>query len=797
MRSFRHALFIAFASLCFAAPSATATIDLSKAVVVSRPGELSSAEQTSATVLIEEVRKRTGINLNASSSWPKEGPVIAITSQTQVPGWNHSVPVRAVSSASPEAHADGYRLYVDENGSAAPIVWIIGADPRGTLYGVGELLRKLDWSQGRLSLNTPMDVASAPAYPIRGHQLGYRAQANSYDAWSPAQFEQYIRELAFFGVNSIEGIPFQDDRKTPVMKYARRDVNRAIGEICKRYGLDYWVWVPADFELKDQVRRREMLAQCEQFFKDTPQLTGFFFPGGDPGGNSPELVIPFLAEVGNLLQPTHPNAKVWFSVQQFKRADIEYVYNYIEREKPQWLGGLVAGPSSPPLGEMRNRLPKQYRLRDYPDLTHNKLSQYEVPEWDQAYALTEGREAINPRAAEYAAIFHRFSAYTDGFISYSDGIHDDVNKTIWSALSWNPKQSVRDILIDYARIYFSPAVAEDAADGLLALEKNWHGTLADNGAVDATLLRWQNLEKAAPQLESNWRWQMCLLRANYDAYIRSRLIYETKLESEANAILASSGTGNAGKAMSAATNVLNRAVDQPIRSDLHDRVSELCEKLFHSIGLQTSVPKYFAIGEERGAVLDFLDYPLNNRWWLEDQFKAIQELTREDDKKKRLHELATWEHPGSGSFYDDLGNIAKSPHVVHLDPENGPVLTRAPGTTFWWWDNGMSRARLSWQVTSWPTAVIYEALDPNATYVVRSTGAGQSLLRINGQRVKPTLDGTEMGQFKEFPVPAESLKDRRLVLTWDQPTNEGGLNWRKKSRLSEVWLIKVGAPETH
>lgn len=796
MASFKRALLIAVFACCCVVYAAATPIDLSKAVVISRPGEIPSPEKTAATVLIEELEKRTGIRLDASTSWPEGRPVIVITSQRTVPGWKQTVPARE-GSGLPETRPDGYRLYVEERSDAAPIVWIIGADPRATLYGVGELLIKLDWSRGRLSLDAPLDLASAPAYPIRGHQLGYRAQANSYDAWTAAQFEQYIRELAFFGVNSIEGIPFQDDRKTPVMKFPRRDMNRAIGEICKRYGMDYWVWVPADFDLKDENRKRQLLKQCAQFFKDTPQLTGFFFPGGDPGGNPPQLVFPFLEEVAKLLGPTHPEAKIWLSVQQFQQADIQYVYDYVNREMPKWLGGLVAGPSSPPLGEMRNRLPKQYQLRDYPDLTHNKLSQYEVPEWDQAYALTEGREAINPRAAQYAALFHRFAAYTDGFISYSDGVHDDVNKTIWSALSWNPNQSVRDILVNYARVYFSPAVSHDAADGILALENNWHGPLVDNGAVEATLLKWQQLETTAPELESNWRWQMCLLRANYDAYIRSRLIYETKLESDANLIMAKSGSDGPEKAMAEATSVLNRAVDQPVRSDLRNRISDLCEKLFHSIGLQTSVPKYFAIGEERGAVLDFVDYPLNNRWWLEDQFKAIRELPTEDQKNRRLYQLATWEHPGPGSFYDDIGNIAKSPHVVHLDPENGPVLTREPGTTFWWWDEGKSRARLSWQVTSWPAAVVYEALDPNATYIVRSTGAGQALLRINGDRVQPTLDGKEMGEFKEFPVAAQYLKDRRLVLTWDRPTNESALNWRKKSRLAEVWLIKVASPETH
>ncbi|MGH9663807.1 MAG: hypothetical protein ACRD9L_05230, partial [Bryobacteraceae bacterium] len=195
-------------------------------------------------------------------------------------------------------------------------------------------------------------------------------------------------------------------------------------------------------------------------------------------------------------------------------------------------------------------------------------------------------------------------------------------------------------------------------------------------------------------------------------------------------------------------------------------------------------------GEERGAVLDFVDYPLNNRWWLEDQFKAIREMKSEQQKDARLYQLATWEHPGPGSFYDDLGNIDKEPHVVHYSTNDGPQLTRMGGTTYWWWDQGFSRARLSWQVTMRPMAMIYEGLDPQATYVVRSSGYGQALLKIDGEHVAPAKDGTEMGDIKEFPVDAKYLKDRKLVLTWDRPVHEENLNWRKKSRLAEVWLIK-------
>jgi hypothetical protein len=783
------ALLVSFWGLMFAPSLWAADIDLSHAVVVTRSGDLPNAEKTAAKVLIEEVKKRSGIVLQATTEWPRSGPVIAITSQTNVPAWAHAVPARKATGL-PEQKPEGYRLFVRDERSQ-PVVWIIGGDARGTLFGVGNLLRIADWSQGKLSIAPNTDIATAPVYPIRGHQLGYRAQANSYDAWSPAQFEQYIRELTFFGVNTVENIPFQDDRKTDVMKLSRREMNRAISDICDRYGIDYGVWAPADFDLKDTARREQMLHRFDEFFKETKRLDYIFFPGGDPGHNPPELVLPFLEDVAKHMRPLHPKAKIWLSLQWFKGPQIDYIYNYIARNQPDWFAGIVAGPSSPPIPETRERLPKQYKLRWYPDITHNKLCQYQVPDWDQAFALTLGREAINPRPAEFARIFNREAAYTDGFVSYSDGAHDDVNKIVWSALSWDPTRSVRDILIEYTRVYFNPAVANEAADAILALENNWHGPLVDNGAVEATLRSWQHLEKAAPRLQSNWRWQMCLLRAYYDAYIRRRLINETALETKANTLMAEASTLGPSRAMDEAAGVLNTAISHPVSPDLRQRIFDLCDELFHSIGLQTSVPKYHASGEERGAVLDFVDYPLNNRWWLEDQFKEIRQLNPNEAKVTRLQQLASWAHPGRGSFYDDLGNIANSPHVIYGgfgDRPKGQAIEREP--TFWWWDQGKSRARLSWQVTQWPRSVTYDGLDPNGVYVVLSSGYGQALLRMNGDRVEPTVNGTKMGEFKEFRVAEHYLKNRKLVLTWDAPQNEENLNWRQHSRLAEVWLIK-------
>ena len=426
------------------------TIDLREATILA-PGE----QMTAAQVLREEVDKRTGIQWPTTKKWTENKPTIAIVTRASNLLNGKKIPVRNGENL-PESKPEGYRLHIDNPASSAPVIWIVGADARGALYGVGALLRNLYWAKGQATLSSDLHIATAPAYPIRGHQLGYRARANSWDIWDADQFDQYIRELALFGINSIENIPFQDERTSPHMKYSRREMNRIMSEICERYHLDYWIWTPAEEDLSDAEARAKALDQHEQLYKDCKELTGVFFPGGDPGHNPPELVLPFLEDVAKRLLPIHPNARVWLSLQWFNRKQITYILKYLETESPDWLGGLVAGPSSPPIPITRISLPKQYKFRLYPDITHNKLCQYSVPWWDQAYALTLGREAINPRPAQYAAIHNWFAPYSGGFISYSDGVHDDVNKTIWSARSWDPSADIRDILIEYARVFSIP-----------------------------------------------------------------------------------------------------------------------------------------------------------------------------------------------------------------------------------------------------------------------------------------------------------------------------------------------------
>ena len=81
------------------------------------------------------------------------------------------------------------------------------------------------------------------------------------------------------------------------------------------------------------------------------------------------------------------------------------------------------------------------------------------------------------------------------------GCNDNVNKFIWNALAWDPEAKVIDVLRDYCRFFISHRYAEDFAQGLLGLEKAWQGPLLANENVDATLARFQTMERAATPAE--------------------------------------------------------------------------------------------------------------------------------------------------------------------------------------------------------------------------------------------------------------------------------------------------------
>src|SRR5205085_3182686 len=193
----------------FACSQQAVALDLSKATVVS-PTALSGPGRKAIVMLIEEVEKRTQIRWAGVSSWPAAGvPVIAVGPVSELDSFAGEFTTE-LSKEPRELGAEGYRIDVRQRGGA-PVLFVVGNDARGVMFGVGHLLRSLRMRPGAITLPDGFSVATAPRYRLRGHQLGYRPKTNSYDAWDVARWEQYIRDLILFGCNAIELIPPRSD----------------------------------------------------------------------------------------------------------------------------------------------------------------------------------------------------------------------------------------------------------------------------------------------------------------------------------------------------------------------------------------------------------------------------------------------------------------------------------------------------------------------------------------------------------------------------------------------------------
>ena len=230
-----------------------------------------------------------------------------------------------------------------------------------------------------------------------------------------------------------------------------------------------------------------------------------------------------------------------------------------------------------------------------------------------------------------------------GFLTYSEGCNDDVNKFVWSGLGWNPDAPVTEVLRQYSRYFIGGDLTEPFAQGLLALERNWRGPLTSNTGVDTTLAQFRAMEaKANPAQKLNWRFQQALYRAYYDAYLRARLLAETAQEERAMASLRDAKRTGVEQALTAAESALQ---PDPVAADLRARVFELAEALFQSIRMQLSVDKYQAIAVGRGANLDLIDHPLTDAPWLRERFAKIRHMQNDAEKLKAIDEIVNWDEP--------------------------------------------------------------------------------------------------------------------------------------------------------
>lgn len=696
---------------------------------------------------------------------------------------------------------------------------IQAADKRGFLYGVSWVLRKMYLKDRKTGFSEELtDIKIQPSYRMRGHQLGYRDKQNTCPAWTESEYERYIRDLLIFGSNSIELLPPRTDDNL-FSGHFKRDPFELMIElsgIIHSYGMDVHVWYPyLSLSIEGDTFKKEM-AEREKIFKAVPYIDGLLIPAGDPGDLPPKEMFQAAKATADVLHRYHPNAKVWLAPQAFSPEEHWYEDFYEEVSKePDWLYGVCFAPwEKDPIQDMYAQLPERYQktIRNYPDITHNVSSQFEVPGWDEAFAYTLGRESYNARPCAFRQIHDYHKGYVMGSITYSEGIHDDVNKMVWGNLDYREEAPVEEAVRDYVRFFIDPDLTDELSGLIFKLEESWTGRILENANIDALYEKMMSIDKTVSrETGKNFRYQMLLLRILGDYQTKLRYAHDQQLEKEAYEALQAKEPVD--ERIEKALNTLRKTWLEPVGVKERFQMQRLADELYRSCKIQLTTTRHKGQYLDRGAWLDTLNMALNDFQYLHQMLNRAKALTTEEEKAQAVEEVVNRCNPGEGGQYFRMGSFEGFSHVKPtLTFAEDPCFVRSPlmahstylimktYQSIGWYDE--VPFPLAWthgarSLYGTPLVAEFDGLDPEADYELSVTYQNMLFfddhfnlkLWAGGELIHTELErkyknGADPDPTYTWELPKSSYQDGKLKLTWQTYQPEGGCT------ISEIWIRK-------
>lgn len=774
--------------------SASFSLDLSGAVII--PPSSHAAREVVEWMLLPLVERRA-ISWSSDTKTDEVRLIFDIDS-------HYSIPVRECLHKSHSTN-----ISTDQNNNEVDFilsvdfenktVYISASKKQGLLMGIGRFLREVT---SDLHIASEMCLVNVPTWHIRGHQYNFPCDLSPMDD----RVEQTVRDLVVFGTNQIE-LAHLNWQQPNIFENLEK-----ISSLCDKTGLNLTIWFTLDLWANQTAMK--------QMFSSLPKINGFFLPSGDGGPQlSPKDFLAVTQAIYLFAQQQyHVKLEMWISTQGYSAANFTDLMSLLaDPQVSSYLTGVVGGPHTRVLmSDLIALVPSSLPIRDYPDLTHNLMAQFAVPEWPFAFAWTLGRQAINPLPLmEESIIRSRLSAPNAstrlvGFGAYSEGLSDDFNKCVWSALGQNASMSVVEVVRQYTNYFFGGgAKSQNMASALLGLEQNWKAPLETNKAIMSTLSIVQQVEKNYSK--SDWRLQTVLFRSYFDAYVQARFLFEQENEHLAYSYLADAAREGSLSAMQHADSILNRTNPDPLLTSWRARIVQL----FNEIQLSINATQLQCQHDDLG--LATIDSPLNERVFLMNEFVRIRQLASEEDRVNALNVLTEWENPGPGGFYDRLGDSDSRarPHLQpgmgwQRDPENIHTPLQAFDDAF---DAGLANmndplpiTRTSWklfaqtlfaeplvvvysvdQTKQYQFDVVYFAEDPHL--VANSHGAPLGLILNNRTQIHAVMPPPFPMKKLSFAVPINESSTGVLEFHWfsDEQTAYGD-GFGRGCQVSEVWL---------
>ncbi len=470
---------------------------------------------------------------------------------------------RAVElNIQPDIGAEGFRIEDAADGK----VRITGNDENGLLYGAGKLMRDPAWRG-----------TSAPEKRIRAIYFATHFHNFYHDA-PVEKVCQYVEELALWGCNTLM-VWFDMHHYTGCNDPAAQAMIarlRAILQTAQGVGMrpalatlanEAFASSPlalrSDFRWKENGYHSdigaygveicpnkpgglELICQYRQQMLDAfaGLNIGYYSMGAyDQGGCTCPQCKPWgsngylrTAEaVARLVRRNLPDAKTVLVTWHFDRhiaGEWEGLSRAFAGGKPDWLDYLLADDHGDfPQYPLKHGVPGGLPVISFPEISMEKM-------WPW------GAFGANPRLTHWQHYWDGVGSRLAGSLPYSEGIYEDINKVLQLQRGWDGKRSMRDIAREYAAAEFSPAVADDVVDAMLAMEEAMDHSI-DHRAIYEVLYGggWEGFPRAMPPIYAQppvvtpqqalqtlrrvneqlpvekrtaWRWRILLLRALLD-----------------------------------------------------------------------------------------------------------------------------------------------------------------------------------------------------------------------------------------------------------------------------------------
>jgi len=412
---------------------------------------------------------------------------------------------------------------------------------RGLVYGAGWFLKWIDYRADAFSVR-PTTHLFAPAKSLR---MAYFARHlfNWYMEAPEAELVRYIEDLALDGINAFL---YQFSVAEVDAAHATPEwiagFERTSRKMCDRIGAldcDFCEWggsnqlrqnAPERLRGAPNDRKRGNLgfnacpekpgareAMCALRRENLAKLAGC--PVGylchwsfDEGGCACAACSPWGAKgMLKTIEPLHalnaaafPKAKTIVSTWYFYEEDFDGLWKYLATH--DWIDWVLCDDYGLKFPEypLTHPIPGRTKIATFPDISM----------WGRFPWGGYGAIAL-PKFL--TARFRQSAAVADGFVYYSEGCYEDVNKAIELGLYLDPDEDPDAMLRRYAKYHFAGSDPEDFVALAHLLETN-HSVdkLTDTGTA-AAVARAEKIDGALlPALRASWRWRLVLLRARID-----------------------------------------------------------------------------------------------------------------------------------------------------------------------------------------------------------------------------------------------------------------------------------------